>query len=177
MRFRRARLSAKRFIAGVGGTKLTRHRRPRPEQGVPPASAPSFSLPMMRWATSHTASIAPIISCLPTKTSSSRHSNCAVTRGSTSAGSACLRTPNSDRPVSVGTYVLSLGFPPPPPPPPPPKKKKKKIILVLDFRIVQLRSLAVAQRWKQLRLVALFVGRLPIWERCAPTEIDRLSTR
>jgi hypothetical protein len=41
---------------------------------------------MMRWATSHTASIAPTISCLPTTTSSSRHSSCAVTPGSTRAG-------------------------------------------------------------------------------------------
>ena len=31
-------------------------------------------------------------------------------------------------------------------------------LLVLDFRIVQLRSLAVAKRRQQLRLVALFVG-------------------
>jgi two-component system phosphate regulon response regulator PhoB len=38
---------------------------------------------MMRWATSHTASIAPIISCLPTTTSSSRHSSRAVDLGPT----------------------------------------------------------------------------------------------
>jgi hypothetical protein len=35
---------------------------------------------MIRSATLHTMSIAPTISCLPTTTSSSRHSSCAVTR-------------------------------------------------------------------------------------------------
>src|SRR3984957_10738086 len=55
---------------------------------------------------SHTASIAPIIFCLPITTSSSRHSSCAVNPGSTSEGSACLRTPNSDSPVSVGTMFF-----------------------------------------------------------------------
>src|SRR6478672_12841288 len=35
-------------------------------------------------------------------------------------------------------------------------------LFVLDFRIVQLRGLAVAQRRQQLRLVALFVGGLPV---------------
>jgi Glutamate-cysteine ligase family 2(GCS2) len=59
-----------------------------PSKGAPPRVAPSFSLPMMRCATSHTASIALTISCLPTTTSSSRHSSCAVTPGSTRAGSA-----------------------------------------------------------------------------------------
>ena len=39
--------------------------------------------------------------------------------------------------------------------------------LVLDFRIVQLRSLAVAYRWQQLRLVAFFVDGLPVRESCA----------
>src|ERR1700729_3666855 len=39
-------------------------------------------------------------------------------------------------------------------------------LLVLDFRIAQLRSLAVAQRRQQLRLVALFVGGLPSRESC-----------
>ena len=48
-------------------------------------------------------------------------------------------------------------------------------LLVLDFRIVQLRGLTVAQRRQQLRLVALFVGRLPLRECCAPAEIDRLT--
>ena len=47
-------------------------------------------------------------------------------------------------------------------------------LLVLDFRIVQLCSLAVAQRL--LRLVALFVGGLPVRESCAPAEIDGLTT-
>ena len=106
MPFCRARLSAKRFIAGVGGRRLPRLPTAAPSNGGPPAAAPSLSLPMMRWATSHTASIAPTISCLPITTSSSRHSSCAVTPGSTSAGSACLRTPNSDRPVSVGTMFF-----------------------------------------------------------------------
>src|ERR1039458_6340943 len=106
MPFCRARLSAKRLIAGVGGYAPAPLPIAAPSKGGPPAAAPSFSLPMMRWATSHTASIAPIISCLPTTTSSSRHSSCAVTPGSTSAGSACLRTPNSDKPVSVGTMCF-----------------------------------------------------------------------
>jgi hypothetical protein len=39
-----------------------------------------------------------------------------------------------------------------------------------------LRSLAVAQRRQQLRLVALFVGWLPVRESCAPAEIDGLTT-
>ena len=77
-----------------------------PSKGSPPAAPPSLSLPMMRSATLHTASIAPIISCLPTTTSSSRHSSCAVTPGSTRAGSACLKTPNSDSPASVGTMCF-----------------------------------------------------------------------
>ena len=93
MPFCRTRLSAKRFIAGVGGYAAVPLPAAAPSKGGPPASAPSFSLPMMRSATLHTASIAPTISCLPIRTSSSRHSSCAVTPGSTSAGSACLRTP------------------------------------------------------------------------------------
>ena len=44
-------------------------------------------------------------------------------------------------------------------------------LLVLDFRIVQLRSLAVAQRRQQLRLVALFVGGLPVRESLATGQI------
>src|SRR5215467_1437503 len=102
MPFWRARLSAKRFIAGVGGRTPASPPITPPSKDGPPAPAPSVSLPIMRWATSHTASIAPTISCLPIKTSSSEHSSCAVTPGSTSAGSACSRTPNSDSPVSVG---------------------------------------------------------------------------
>ena len=66
--------------------------------------------PMIRSATLHTASIAPTISCLPTTTSSSRHSSCAVTHGSTRAGSACLRTPNSDKPASVGSGSAGNGI-------------------------------------------------------------------
>ena len=106
MPFCRATLSAKRFIAGVGGRTPASPLTTAPSNDGPPAPAPSVSLPMMRCATSHTASIAPTISCLPITTSSSKHSSCAVTPGSTSAGSACLRTPNSDRPVSVGTMFL-----------------------------------------------------------------------
>src|ERR1039457_1310617 len=79
MPFSRARLSAKRFIAGVGGNVPEPLPTAAPSKGGPPAAAPSFSLPMMRCATSHTASIALTISCLPTTTSSSRHSSCAVT--------------------------------------------------------------------------------------------------
>src|SRR5256885_2543189 len=101
MPFCGTRLSAKRFIAGVGGYVPAPLCPALPSKEGPPAVAPSFSLLIMRSATSHTASIAPTISCLPTTTSSSRHSSCAVTPGSTSAGSACLRTPNNDRPVSV----------------------------------------------------------------------------
>src|SRR5712691_10326465 len=107
MPFRRATLSTKRFIAGVGGRSPASQSTAAPSTSGP--AAPSLSLPMMRWATSHTASIAPTISCLPITTSSRRHSSCAVTPGSTSAGSACSRTPNSDRPVSVGTMFFSLG--------------------------------------------------------------------
>src|ERR1019366_5411207 len=106
MPFCRLRLLANRFIAGVGGYALAPLPTEAPSKRGPPAAAPSLSLPMMRWATSHTASIAPTISCLPTTTSSSRHSSCAVTPGSTSAGSACLRMSNSDRPASVGTMCF-----------------------------------------------------------------------
>ena len=48
-------------------------------------------------------------------------------------------------------------------------------LLVLDFWIVQLRGLAVAEWRKQLRLVALFVGGLPLRECRTPAEIDRLT--
>ena len=48
-------------------------------------------------------------------------------------------------------------------------------LLVLDFWILQLRSLTVPQWWKQLRLVTLFVGRLPLRECRAPAEIDGLT--
>src|ERR1700674_5726390 len=75
MLFCRARLSAKRFIAGVGGYAAGPVPTAAPSKESPPAAAPSFSLPMMRCATSHTASIALTISCLPTTTSSSRHSS------------------------------------------------------------------------------------------------------
>ena len=54
--------------------------------------------------------------------------------------------------------------------------RRRPGLLVLNFWILQLRGLAVAQRRKQLRLSALFVGRLPVRERCAPAEIDGLAT-
>src|ERR1700722_11439755 len=58
MPFCRARVSAKRFIAGVGGYAAGPLLTAAPSKGGPAAAAPSFSLPMMRCATSHTASIA-----------------------------------------------------------------------------------------------------------------------
>src|SRR5450759_2575277 len=66
MPFCRTRLSAKRFIAGVGGYVPVPLSPALPSKEGPPAVAPSFSLLIMRSATSHTASIAPTISCLPT---------------------------------------------------------------------------------------------------------------
>ena len=92
MPFRFAIEAAYFLIAGVGG------RSPPPLRAA--------SLPMMRRAESHTASIAPIVSCLPVSTSSSRHSISAVTPGSTSPGSARSRTPNRASPRSVGTMFL-----------------------------------------------------------------------
>src|SRR5829696_8855274 len=215
MPFWRTRLSAKRFIAGVGGYAAAPLPTAAPSKGAPPIAEPSLSLPMMRWATSHTASIAPTISCLPTTTSSSRHSSCAVTPGSTRTGSACLRTPNSDKPVSVGTMCfpwaikklcflsppmisarvagvpMALGFLQALPqhlivnePPSTLHRldqgafvvtRRWPCLLVLDFWILQSRSLTVAQRWKQLCLLTLFVRRLPLRECCAPAEIDGLT--
>jgi hypothetical protein len=58
MPFCRARLSAKRFIAGVGGNAPWPLPTVAPSKGGPPAARPSLSLPMMRSATLHTASIA-----------------------------------------------------------------------------------------------------------------------
>ena len=73
MPFRFAIAAAYFLIAAVGG------RSPPPAASlgtsVSPSSPRAASLPMMRRAESHTASIAPIISCLPVRTSSSRHSN------------------------------------------------------------------------------------------------------
>jgi hypothetical protein len=66
MPFCRARAAAKRFIAGVGGYAAGPLLTAAPSKGAPPGAAPSFSLPMMRRATSHTALIALTISCLPT---------------------------------------------------------------------------------------------------------------
>ena len=106
----RLRLSAKRFIAGVGGYAAASLQTTSPRNGGPPAAALSFNLPMMRSATSHTASIAPTISCLPTTTSSSRHSSCAVTPGSTSAGSALFENAEQ-RQAGLGRHnILSLGY-------------------------------------------------------------------
>ena len=53
--------------------------------------------------------------------------------------------------------------------------RRRSGLLVLDFGVLQLRGLAVAQRRQQLRLVALFVGGLPIRECRAPAEIDGLT--
>ena len=106
MRFWRAMLSAKRFIAAVGGRPSPPPSDAKTSTGETPPGGPSTSLPIIRWATSQTASMAPIISCFPTTTSSRRHSSCAVTPGSTRAGSACWRTPNNFNPVSVGTMFL-----------------------------------------------------------------------
>ena len=91
MPFRFAIEAAYFFIAAVGG------RSPPPLFASPGTSASppplrAASRPMMRRAESHTASIAPIISCRPVSTSSSRHSISAVTPGSTSPGSARSRT-------------------------------------------------------------------------------------
>ena len=100
--------AANRFIAAVGGRSLpSPPPDASPNSTLSPAAASSPSLPMMRRAESQTASIAPIISCLPSTTSSSRHSISAVTPGSTRAGSARSSTPNSARPRSVGTMFFS----------------------------------------------------------------------
>ena len=96
-----------RFIAAVGGRSLLFSPLNASLGSIlSPAAAPSVSLPMMRRATALTASIAPIISCLPVTTSSSRHSNSAVTPGSTKAGSACFSTLNSASPRSVGAMFF-----------------------------------------------------------------------
>src|SRR6202047_858618 len=109
MPFCRARLLGKRFIAGVGGNAPWPLPAAAPSKGGPPAVPPSLSLPMMRSATLHTASIAPTISCLPTTTSSSRHSSCAVTPGSTRAGSGLFEN-TEQRQTGLGRHdVLSLG--------------------------------------------------------------------
>jgi hypothetical protein len=83
MRFCRAMLLAKRFIAGVGGRPPASPPTAARSKGGPSADGPSLSLPIMRWATSHTASIAPTISCLPITTSADRHQ---------SGGAAALRS-------------------------------------------------------------------------------------
>ena len=76
--FRLLNLPAPSFVLQTGAC-VPPPSRP-PSNGGPPPE-PSVSLPMMRSATSHTASMAPTISCLPTTTSSRRHSSCAVTPG------------------------------------------------------------------------------------------------
>src|ERR1700740_1152499 len=212
----RLRLSAKRFIAGVGGYAAAPSPTTSPRNGVPPAVALCFSLPMMRSATSHTASIAPTISCLPTTTSSSRHSSCAVSPGSTRArpalfGSSQHATAGSGRPniLSLGNQeplllqptddlgsgrrrANTLGFLQAIPQNLVINKtpgilhsldqsafvvtRRRPGLLVLNFWILQLRGLAVAQRRQQLRLIALFVGGLPLRECCAPAEINGLAT-
>ena len=191
MPFCRARLSAKRLIAGVGGNVPWPLPIAAPSKGGPPAAPPSLSSPMMRSATSHTASIAPTISCLPTTTSSSRHSSCAVTPGS-NQGWVGLFENAEQRQAGFGRYdVLSLGnqetlFLQPADDLRSGRRRAYALgllqalpqnlivnkaqgilhrldqsafvitrrwsgLLVLDFRIVQLRNLAVAQRRQQLR--------------------------
>src|SRR5208283_1941925 len=49
--------------------------------------------------------------------------------------------------------------------------------LVLDGRVFQLCDLAIAECRQQLRVVALFVGGLPVRKCRAPAELDGLSTR
>src|SRR5215468_3060032 len=213
MPFFRARLSAKRFIAGVGGYVPAPLPAAAPSKWGPPAAAPSLSLPIMRWATSHTASIAPTISYLPTTTSSSklrRHARIDKRR-------IGLLEDAEQQQAGLGRHdVLSLGnqetlFLQPADDLRSGRRRANALgllqalpqnlivneapgilhrldqsafivarrwpgLLVLDFRIVQLRSLTVAQRRQQLRLVVLFVSGLPIRESCAPAEIDGLTT-
>src|SRR3954463_5263362 len=155
MPFWRARLSAKRFIAGVGGCAAAPLPTAAPSKGTPPAAAPSLSLPMMRWATSHTASIAPTISCLPTTTSSSRlplvHQKALFLKPADDLGSGRWRAdalgflqalaqhlilnepPGILHRLDQGAFVVTRRWP---------------CLLVLDFWILQSRSLTVAQRWK-----------------------------
>src|SRR6202795_4332500 len=54
--------------------------------------------------------------------------------------------------------------------------RRRPGLLVFNFWILQLRALAVAQRRQQLRLIALFVGGLPLRECGSPAEINRLAT-
>jgi hypothetical protein len=54
--------------------------------------------------------------------------------------------------------------------------RRRSGLLFLNFGILQLCDLAVAQRRQQLRLVALFVSALPLREYCSLAEIDRLAT-
>src|SRR5664280_1009998 len=108
MPFCRTRLSAKCFIAGVGGYPPASLPNATPSRGSSPAAAPSFSLPIMRWATSHTASIAPIISCLPITTSSSRHSSSAVNPGVDQRRIRLFKNPEKRQPSLSGYDVLSL---------------------------------------------------------------------
>jgi hypothetical protein len=54
--------------------------------------------------------------------------------------------------------------------------RRRSSFLVLNFWILQLRGLIIVQRRQQLRLIALFVGGLPLRECCSPAEINRLAT-
>src|ERR1700676_1970919 len=54
--------------------------------------------------------------------------------------------------------------------------RRRSGLLVLNFWILQLRGVAVAQRRQQLRLIALFVGGLPLRKCCSPAEINGLAT-
>ena len=68
MPFWRTRLSAKQLHGRRWRIRCGAVPNCSTKQGGPSTTAPSFSLPMMRWATSHTASI-PRTSYLPTTTS------------------------------------------------------------------------------------------------------------
>ena len=103
--------AANRFIAAVAGGPHRRFRPPRasPSATVSPATEPFPSLSMMRRAASHTASIAPIISCLPSTTSSSRHSSSAVTPDPPTPIGA-FKNPEQRKPPLGRDDVLSLRF-------------------------------------------------------------------
>ena len=92
-------------IAAVGG-RSSSPLAPLTGASASPLPPRVANRPMMRRAESHTASVTPIISCLPVSTSASRHSISAVTPGPTSPGAARSRTPNRASPRSVGTMFL-----------------------------------------------------------------------
>jgi hypothetical protein len=214
MPFCRTRQSAKRFIAGVGGY-VAALPAAAPSNGAPPATAPSFSLPMMRWGdiahcvdrTDHLLLAdhdiiehafklrrdARIDQCRIGLFEDAEQRQAGLGRHdvlSLSHQKALFLEPTDDL-GSSRRRTDALGFL---------QALSKNLIineapgilhrldqsafivarrwpglLVLDFWILQLRSLTVAQRWKQLCLVTLFVGRLPLRECCAPADIDGLT--